>query len=146
MDELPFSEGKKSSEKNSRKELPGYLYFFVCVFECECVCVCASAQSCPTLWNPMGCSPPASSVHGIFQAIIMEWVAFSYSRGSSKPRDWTLSSGISCVSCSSCIAGRFFTADPPVIFLTHENLDVKLIHKVRPSLFCYIEKLRNKML
>ena len=89
MDELPFSEGKKSSEKNSRKELPGYLYFFVCVFECECVCVCASAQSCPTLWNPMGCSPPASSVHGIFQAIIMEWVGISYSRNSFQPREWT---------------------------------------------------------
>ena len=44
MDELPFSEGKKTSEKNSRNELPGYLYFFVCVCVCVsvymCVCVC----------------------------------------------------------------------------------------------------------
>ena len=39
MDELPFSEGKKSSEKNRRKELPGYLCFFVCVCVCVCVCV-----------------------------------------------------------------------------------------------------------
>ena len=51
-----------------------------------------SAQSCLTLW-PMDCSPPSSSVHGLFQAKILEWVAISYSKGSSWPRDWT---GISC--------------------------------------------------
>ena len=38
-------------------------------------------QSCPTLCNPMVCSPPGSSVHGIFQARILEWVAIPYSRG-----------------------------------------------------------------
>ena len=37
--------------------------------------------------DPMGCSPPGSSVHGIFQARILEWVAISFSRGSSRPRD-----------------------------------------------------------
>ena len=47
------------------------------------------AQSCPTLCNPMDCSPPCSSVHVIFQARILEWVAISFSRGSSRPRDWT---------------------------------------------------------
>ena len=47
------------------------------------------AQSCPTLCNPMDCSLPGSSVHGIFQAIILEWVAISFSRGSSQPRDQT---------------------------------------------------------
>ena len=41
------------------------------------------AQSCLTLWDPMDCSLPGSSVHGILQARILEWVAFSYSRGSS---------------------------------------------------------------
>ena len=41
------------------------------------------AQSCPTLWDPMDCSLPGSSVHGIFQARILEWVAISFSRGSS---------------------------------------------------------------
>ena len=49
-------------------------------------------------------SLPGSSVHGISQARILEWVAISFSRGSSQPRDWT---------CISCIAGRFFTAEPP---------------------------------
>jgi len=53
-----------------------------------------------TLCNPMDCSLPASSVHGISQTRILEWVAVSFSRGSSRPRDWTR---------VSCIAGRFFT-------------------------------------
>ena len=46
-------------------------------------------QSCPTLCDPMDCSLPDSSVHGIFQARILEWVAISFSRGSSQPRDRT---------------------------------------------------------
>ena len=58
------------------------------------------AQSCPTLCDPMDCSPPGSSVHGILQARILEWTAISFSRGSSQPRDQTW---------VSCIAGRFFT-------------------------------------
>ena len=44
-------------------------------------------QSCPTLCDPMDCSLPGSSVHGIFQAIVLEWIAISFSRGSSQPRD-----------------------------------------------------------
>ena len=47
------------------------------------------AQSCLTLCNPMDCSLPGSSVHGIFQARILEWVVISFSRGSSRPRDRT---------------------------------------------------------
>ena len=46
-------------------------------------------QSCPTLCNPMDCSPPGSSVHRIFQARVLEWVAISFSRGSSQPRGQT---------------------------------------------------------
>ena len=46
-------------------------------------------QSCPTLCNPVDCSLPGSSVHGIFQVRILEWVAISFSRGSSQPRDRT---------------------------------------------------------
>ena len=44
-------------------------------------------QSCLTLSNPMDYSPPGSSVHGILQARILEWVAKPFSRGSSQPRD-----------------------------------------------------------
>ena len=54
------------------------------------------AQSRLTLCNPMGRSPPSSSVHGIFQERILEQAAISFTRGSSRPRDWTR---ISCVSC-----------------------------------------------
>ena len=48
------------------------------------------AQPCPTLCNPMDCSLPGSSVHGIFQARILERIAISYSRESSQPKDQTL--------------------------------------------------------
>ena len=57
-------------------------------------------QSCPTLCDPMDCSLPGSSVHGIFEARTLEWVAISFSRGSSRPRDWTW---------VSRIVGRLFT-------------------------------------
>ena len=69
------------------------------VWLCSIRCVDVCAQSCPTLCNPMDCITPGSSVHGIFQARILEWVAISSSRGSSKPRDQTR------ISCVSCIAG-----------------------------------------
>ena len=52
------------------------------------VCVLV-AQSCPTLCDPMDCSPPGSPVHGILQARIREWVDMPFSRGSSQPRDPT---------------------------------------------------------
>ena len=45
------------------------------------------AQSCPTLCDPMDCSLPGFSVHAIFQARVLEWVAISFSRGSYPPRD-----------------------------------------------------------
>ena len=57
-------------------------------------------QSCPILCNSMDCSLPGSSVHGILQARILEWVAILFFRGSSQPRDRTQ---------VSCTAGRFFT-------------------------------------
>ena len=53
-----------------------------------------AAQSCLTLCDPMDCSLPSSSIHGILQARILEWVAISFSRGSSRPRDQTHVSGI----------------------------------------------------
>ena len=59
-----------------------------------------SLQSCLTLWNPMDYSRPGSSVHGILQARILEWVAMPSSRGSSQPRDGTR---------VSHTAGRIFT-------------------------------------
>ena len=60
------------------------------------------AQSCPTLCDPMDCKLSGSSVHGIFQARVLEWVAIAFSRGSSQPRDRTR---------VSLIAGRHFVTD-----------------------------------
>ena len=61
------------------------------------VCVYAkSLQSCPTFCNPVDCSPLGSPVHGIFQARILEWVVISSSRASSRFRDWTHVSYVSC--------------------------------------------------
>jgi len=58
------------------------------------------SQSCPTLCDSMDCSLSHSSIHGIFQARVLEWVSISFSRGSSWPRDQTQ---------ISCIVGRCFT-------------------------------------
>ena len=58
-----------------------------------------SAQSCLTIYDPMDGSLPGSSVHGILQARILEWVAIPFSRGSPRPRDQTQ---------VSCTAGEFF--------------------------------------
>ena len=72
-------------------------------------CACLwdkSLQSCLTRCDPMDCSPPGSSVQGILQASILEWIARPTSMGSSRPRDWT------CGFCGSYIAGRLFTAEP----------------------------------
>ena len=60
------------------------------------VCVCSVTQSCPTLGDPVGCSPPAPSVHGILQARVLEQFAISFSNGSSQSRDQTW---VSCISC-----------------------------------------------
>ena len=54
-------------------------------------------QSCLTLCDPMDCSPPGSSAHGILQARILEWVAMPSSRGYSQPRDRTPFSSVSCI-------------------------------------------------
>ena len=66
-----------------------FFIFFVCVHA-------QLLQSCPTLWDPRDCSPPGSSVRGILRARILEWVAISSYRGSSRPRALTR---IFCVSC-----------------------------------------------
>ena len=55
--------------------------------------LCSVAQSSPTLWDPMDCSPPGSSGHRILWERILEWVSMPVSRGSSQPRDQTQSNG-----------------------------------------------------
>ena len=63
-------------------------------------------QLCLTLCDPMGCSLPGSSVHGILQARILEWVAIPYSRGSFQPRDQTQSSALQTDSLPSEPPGK----------------------------------------
>ena len=64
--------------------------------EYHLLCVCLGALSCPTLCKPKDSSPPVSSVHVISQARMLDWVAISFSRGSSHPRDHTRGSSVSC--------------------------------------------------
>ena len=66
-------------------------------------CVLNGSVMSDSLWSH-GLEPPGSSVHGIFQVRILEWVAISFSRGSSQPRDWTW---------VSCLVGGFFTTELP---------------------------------
>ena len=68
----------------------GYMYIHVCVRVCLCVSCSVMSDSC----DPRNCSPPVSSVHGILQARILEWVSISFSRGSSPPRNRT---PVSCI-------------------------------------------------
>ena len=92
----------------------------VCVCVCVCVCVWAT-KACLTLCDPMNCSLPTSSVHGILQVRILEWVAVSCSGGSSQSRDRTQ---------VSCIAGRFLT-----IWATREAPKQHKAFQIPPNLF-----------
>ena len=91
------------------------------------------SQLCRTLGNPMDCSPPGSSVHGVLQARILEWVAMSSSRGSSWLREWTW---------ISYIVSRFFSLSQersPCFWLGNPNWKLKarnlknVIHMGGPS-------------
>ena len=82
------------------------VYVYVCV--CTCVCVCLLNHfSHVQLRDPLNCSLPGSSVHGILQTRTLEWVAMLSSRGSSQLRDWT------CISCVSWVSWGFFSTEPP---------------------------------
>ena len=78
---------------------------------CKDMCVCV--QLCPTLCDPLDCSRSGSSGHGISQGRILEWVAISYSRGSSWPRNWTCLCCVSCIGrqilyhCTTCVSIQF---------------------------------------
>ena len=92
-----------------------YIYIYIYIY----TCIHAKfLQSCPTLCDPMDCSPPGSSVHGILQARILEWVAMPSSRGYSPARDRIQ------VSCSSCTAGG-------VLPLSHQPLS-------KPRIYLYL--------
>ena len=111
---------------NSTQELSHPPHVFVCLYHYQfldscftyrlmiCVSVCVVIQSCHTLCDSMDCSPPSSSVHGIFHARILTQVAISSDRGSSQPRDWT------CVSCMGRQILVFITEQPGKLRLLPE--------------------------
>ena len=82
-------------------------------------------ESCLTLCNSMDCSPPGSSVHGILQARILEWVAFPFSRGSSQPRYRTQASPIASrfFTCLS-YQGSYTSITSPIINIPHASFGV----------------------
>ena len=94
------------------------MYVSESVSICEHMHACVSHfQSCPTFCGSVDCSPLGSSVHGILQARILEWVAIPFSRGSSGPRDRTW---VSCIAC------RFFTARATKEALVHMHMCVHI--------------------
>ena len=89
-----------------------------------CVCVVNRSVLLDSLWLY---GPPGSSVCGILQARILEWVAISYSKGSSQPRDRT---------CISCIARGFFTATSEVSLTLKHNLSIIIsLNVITPQIY-----------
>ena len=88
-------------------------------------------QSCPILWDTMDYSLPGSSLHGIFQARILEWVAIPFSRGFFWPRNWTW---------LSLIAGRFFTLWATMEAPYTEQLPLKWCMKDSCLRCCHLRK------
>ena len=86
-----------------------------------------SSQSCLTLCNTMACSLPGSSVHGIFQARVLEWVAISSSRRSFWPRNQA------CVSCISCTGRQILLEDVTTIYLCTWQQCLKFMNKKTPN-------------
>ena len=82
-----------------------------------CVCV----QSCHTLCNPIDCSPPGSSLYGIFQARTLKWVAISSSKGPSRPRNHTRVSFISASLIAQLVKNLPAVQKTPVQFLGWED-------------------------
>ena len=87
-------------------------------------------QSCPTLCDPMDSGSPGSSVHGILPARILDWVAISFSKGSSWLRDWTW---------VSHIVGRFFT----IWTINYTSIFLKKERKL-DSLFVFLSPRKKK--
>ena len=91
-------------------------------------------KMCLILWDSVDCSPPGSSVPGISQARILEWIAISWSRGSSRARDQI---------CVFCLAGRFFITEPPgkphnlnilaVLFIMEYNIKINIPTLPQPN-------------
>ena len=125
-----------------------YLQWYVCMY----IHVSEVAQSCPTLCDPMDYSLPGSSIHGIFQARVLEWVTISFSRGSSQPRDWTWDSRIidrrftdvytytSICSCMLVLATLW------IIWLVYTQLLVFISHKAEHTILLCLHSYGHNVL
>jgi len=91
-------------------------------------------QSCPTFCDPMDGSLPGSSIHGIFQARALEWVAISFSRRSSSPRDWTQVSHIlgRCFTICATREVRYMCVCVCVCVCVHLSNDLQLFYLLMP--------------
>ena len=110
------------------------------------------AQSCPTLCDSMDCNPTGSSVSGIFQARVLEWVATSSSRGSSWPRDRTT---VSCVSCiGRQILSHWTTWEAPMCKIytsilklpTYHVCEISYLIVILMNIFCIIDSMHQTLL
>ena len=105
------------------------------------MCACSIAQLCLTLCKSMDCSPPGSSVHGIVQVRILEWIAISFFRGFSWPRDQThvscLAGGFLPQSQLSCIKQHLFNISELWESETQEWLDTQDPSKESKQFICH---------
>ena len=94
--------------------------------------MCMHAQLCSTLCDPMDCSPPISTVHGILQAGILEWIAISYFRGSSQPKNLT---HVSCfgrqILNQLFHLGRFQNDSIKVLYSPFNNKEKSIFHQLK---------------
>ena len=100
-----------------------------CHFLLQCMKVKSESevtQSCPTLRDPMDCSPPGSSIHGIFQARILEWVAIAFSEQIFLTRDQTQ---VSCI--DRWILYHWATWEAQIILLPHNKAKQKLVSCIK---------------
>ena len=116
------------------------------------------AQSCPTLYNPMDFNLPCSSIHGLFQARVLEWVAISFSRGTSQPRNRTWVSHIvgRCFTIwtTRWILNHWHTREVPILFLMGKPEPSNIIQSAfiwlniqwRLKIFILKEKCRKSIL
>ena len=99
------------------------------------------SESCPTLWDPLDCSPPGSSVRGILQARTLEYVAVPSSRGSSWPRDQTHVSYVSCI--GRCVIYNFYHLGSPggprvgLLYAVHQRFNLSAMDVLSGIIICF---------
>ena len=129
-----FCTGRQILYYWATKEAPQYSFLLVFMvslhvrkashyFICLLVCMCAKVAS--VVSDPMDCSPPGSSVHGILQARILDWAAVPSSRGSSWPRDWICISHIFCI-CRWVLYHQYHLGSPSSSLIINWNTFVLL--------------------